>query len=185
MVLNETFGTRFQVRGFFFRVANHMRSGKAVVLISPFGFVSAVSLCLVSAIVSLSPVWVLFCPKAKSLMSWAVSALPCFSVVCLHLLSILFLWTHVQGLGWGMMCFGYASVPQTTSQCSPYKYPNIRELLLPPWNSTWALALLCVSASHHHCPRSVESPLPSLKFHLGLFLFGHLIKPVPQRLGIV
>ncbi|CAE1309243.1 unnamed protein product [Acanthosepion pharaonis] len=45
--------------------------------------------------------------------------------------------------------------------------------------------LLCVSASHHHCLWGMESPPPSLKFHLGLFLLGHLINPIPLGLGVV
>ncbi|CAE1266140.1 unnamed protein product [Acanthosepion pharaonis] len=36
--------------------------------------------------------------------------------------------------------------------------------------------LLCANTSHHHCQRG-ESPPSSLKFYLGLILFGHLIKP--------
>ncbi|CAE1276154.1 KRAB [Acanthosepion pharaonis] len=82
--------------------------------------------------------------------------------ISLHLFGILFLWTHVQGLGWGMMCSGYVSAPQTTNQGSSCKCPNMGEHLLPSWDSTWAFSsLLCVSASHHHCLMGVESP-PSL-----------------------
>ncbi|CAE1297747.1 unnamed protein product [Acanthosepion pharaonis] len=47
-----------------------------------------------------------------------------------------------------------------------------------------SVSFLCVSASRHHRPRGVESPQPSLKFHVGLFLFGHLIKSVSFLLSV-
>ncbi|CAE1286260.1 GOSR1 [Acanthosepion pharaonis] len=57
-------------------------------------------------------------------------------------ISSLFCFTeHEQRLCWGMMCPGYASVPQTTNQSSPCKCPNMGKHLLPPCNSTEAFYL--------------------------------------------
>ncbi|CAE1243400.1 unnamed protein product [Acanthosepion pharaonis] len=44
----------------------------------------------------------------------------------------LFLWAPAQGLEWGMMCSGNASVPKTTNHCSPCKCQNSGEPLFPP-----------------------------------------------------
>ncbi|CAE1248702.1 unnamed protein product [Acanthosepion pharaonis] len=87
---------------------------------------------------------------------------------------------------------GSAHDLQTTSQSSSYKCLNMGgpSFLLgilrgptPPFDQTVSF-LLCVSASHHHCTRSVASPLSCLNFPLGSLLLGHQTRPLSARRGL-
>ncbi|CAE1253424.1 UPF0598 protein F59C6.12,UPF0598 protein C8orf82,UPF0598 protein C8orf82 homolog [Acanthosepion pharaonis] len=86
------------------------------------------------------------------------------------------------------LCSGYASVPQIKVLPANFQIwgcPTSLLGILPVPSPTFGhlikpVSFLCMSTCHHHCPRGMESPLPSLKFHLGSFLLGHLTKPVPQ-----
>lgn len=108
--------------------------------------------------------------------------------------SALFLWTPAQRLV-GIRCtLRMPGFPKQLNSTLPaniqiWGSPFFLLGILPVPSCSFghvikSVSFLCVSASHHHRPSGVESPQPSLKFHMGLLLFGHLIKPVSFLLSV-